>query len=161
MEVTVRRATAAEAAVLGDVGFAAWADSAFANVDAGRVDRHKLLADFRSFGLTHASRTLVAARGPEILGWGAREGDDACISDLWVAPGHQGQGIGGRLLAALVDEVAAAGHAVATLETLASNSTAITFYQTHGFIVSWRREKFSSTLGYAIDKVGMNKSLTV
>ena len=48
----------------------------------------------------------------------------------------------------------------AGLETLASNVRAIQFYEQHGFMIAWRGEKFSSSLGYAIDKVGMNKSLT-
>lgn len=159
MALILRRAEATDAVALGDIGFASWAASAFARDDAGRVDRDKLLAEFRNFGVTHAPRILVAVLGQEIVGWGAREDGDQRISDLWVAPGHQGQGVGGRLLAALVAEVAAKGHAEATLETLAGNLAAIRFYERHGFVVVWRREKFSSTLGYAIDKVGMNKSL--
>lgn len=161
MTIHLRPAEAAEAVALGDVGFAAWAASEFSRADAGRVDRAQLRAEFRAFGATHAARTLVAVRGDALLGWGAREDGDDLISDLWVAPDHQGTGIGGRILAALVEEIAAAGYAMARLETLASNTGAIRFYEKHGFLVAWRAQKFSSTLGYAIDKVGMNKSLTV
>jgi ribosomal-protein-alanine N-acetyltransferase len=64
------------------------------------------------------------------------------------------------LLRALEAEVAALGLAKVELETLATNTRAVRFYERHGFIVAWRSEKFSSSLGYAIDKVGMNKSLT-
>jgi ribosomal-protein-alanine N-acetyltransferase len=158
--VTLRRARPEEAVALGDIGFAAWAASAFAVADAGRVDRGKLLAEFRAFGVNYAPMTLVAEADGQLLGWGAREDSNQLISDMWVAPAAQSKGVGGLLLAALVEEIRAAGFALAELETLASNQQAVGFYQRQGFSVVWRREKFSPSLGYAIDKVGMNKSLT-
>jgi ribosomal-protein-alanine N-acetyltransferase len=158
--VILRRARPEEAVALGDIGFAAWAESAFAVNDAGRVARDRLLAEFRAFGIEHAPETLVAEDRGRLLGWGAREDRNELISDLWVAPEAQGRGVGGMLLAALVHEIRAAGFAFAQLETLATNTRAIEFYQRHGFSVAWRKQKFSNSLGYAIDKVGMNKSLT-
>lgn len=160
MTVTLRRARPEEAAALGDIGFAAWAASEFAVNDAGRVSRDALLAEFRAFGETYAATMLVAEAEGAPLGWGAREDRDQRISDLWVAPAAQGRGIGGLLLEALVDEVRAEQYPVAELETLASHERAIRFYQQHGFSIAWRAEKFSASLGYAIDKVGMNKSLS-
>jgi ribosomal protein S18 acetylase RimI-like enzyme len=53
------------------------------------------------------------------------------------------------------------GFEKAELETLASNTRAVEFYEKHGFIVAWRGEKFSTSLGYAIDKVGLKKSLSI
>jgi ribosomal-protein-alanine N-acetyltransferase len=158
--VTLRRARPEEAVALGDVGFAAWAASAFAVGDAGRVDRDRLLAEFRAFGVEYADTALVAEADEVLLGWGAREDRNQLISDMWVAPEAQGSGVGRLLLGALVDEIRAAGYPHAELETLASNARAIAFYERHGFNVVWRQEKFSNSLGYAIDKVGMNKSLT-
>jgi [ribosomal protein S18]-alanine N-acetyltransferase len=161
MALVLRKARPAEAGPLGDVGFAAWAESEFGRADAGRTDRQALLAEFRAFGVTYAARTLVAEEDGELLGWGAREDGDSLVTDLWVAPQHQGRGIGGALLDALEREIVAAGYAIAELETLASNLRAIQFYEQHGFMIAWRGEKFSSSLGYAIDKVRMNKSLIV
>jgi ribosomal-protein-alanine N-acetyltransferase len=159
LTVTLRRARPEEAVALGDIGFAAWAASAFALADAGRVDRGKLRAEFCAFGLEYAPMTLVAEADRVPLGWGAREDGDQRISDLWIAPAAQGRGVGSLLLAALVEEVRAAGYPQAELETLASNEQAVRFYERHGFSIVWRQEKFSNSLGYAIDKVGMNKSL--
>lgn len=160
MLLTLRRARPDEAAILGDIGYRSWTESAFAVNDAGRVDRERLRAEFRDFFVRHPHTALVAERDGVPLGWGAREQGDHVISDLWVAPEAQGQGIGGRLLEALVTEISAAGHQVAELETLASAEQAIAVYLKHGFRIGWHREKFSATLGYAIDKVGMNKSLS-
>lgn len=146
--------------MLGDIGFAAWEASAFAVADADRVDRMRLRAEFCDFGAGHADRILVAEAEGRALGWGARERGDGEISDLWVGPDAQGRGVGGQLLSALVEEIRSEGFARAELETLASNAGAIQFYERHGFAITWRKEKFSQALGYAIDKVGMNKSLT-
>ena len=161
MAFQLRQARPAEAGRLGDLGFAAWEASEFGRADAGRTDRQALLAEFRAFGERSAAQTLVAEENGELLGWGAREDGNAQISDLWVGPAHQGRGVGGALLEALERQIVAAGYAIAELETLASNVRAIQFYEQHGFMIAWRGEKFSSSLGYAIDKVGMNKSLIV
>jgi ribosomal-protein-alanine N-acetyltransferase len=158
--VRIRKARPGEGDTLGDLGFAAWEASAFGRHDAGRTDRAALREAFRRFCGDMPDVILVAKRDGQLLGWGAREQRDQQVSDLWVAPHRQGMGVGQRLLAALLDEIAAAGHDHATVETLASNTRAIAFYRRHGFAEVWRAEKFSATLGYAIDKVGMNKSLS-
>lgn len=160
MKLLIRKARPDEATLLGEIGYAAWAASAFAANDAGRVDRERLQAEFRGFFDTNAALALVAELDGHAVGWGAREHDDQRISDLWMAPAAQGKGIGGQLLAALICEIRAAGYALVELETLAQNEKAIAFYHRHGFSIVWRRETFSATLGYAIDKVGMNKSLS-
>jgi [ribosomal protein S18]-alanine N-acetyltransferase len=160
-ELVIRPARPGEASRLGDLGFAAWEASEFGRADAGRTDRQALLDQFRSFGDSHGQTMLVAEEDGALLGWGAREDGDALISDLWVGPHYQGRGVGGALLVALERQIVAAGYEIAELETLASNVRAIQFYEQHGFMIAWRGEKFSSSLGYAIDKVGMNKSLIV
>ena len=157
----VRRARPGEGKALGAIGFAAWAASEFAINDNGRVDQVALLLDFEKLGVEHPEAILVAEVNGEIAGWGARENANQNISDLWIAPNYQGRGIGTALLGALESEVAALGFAQVELETLATNTRAIKFYEKHGFIVAWRAEKFSTSLGYAIDKVGLNKSLSI
>ena len=156
----LRKARPGEGDALGDVGFAAWQASAFGSHDAGRTDRAALRQAFRRFCRDTPDVILVAEQDGRLLGWGARESRDQQVSDLWVAPHSQGRGVGQLLLEALLSQIAAEGHDHATVETLASNTRAIAFYQRHGFAEVWRAEKFSVALGYAIDKVGMNKSLS-
>jgi ribosomal-protein-alanine N-acetyltransferase len=159
--ITIRSARPGEGQALGELGFAAWGASAFSVHDDGRADRHKLLEDFVSFATKKWATILVADVDGAPAGWGAREDGDQRISDLWVSPARQGQGIGAALLAALEAEIRTAGHAIAELETLAANHRAIAFYERHNFRVVWHAERLSPTLGYVIDKVGLNKSLTV
>jgi ribosomal-protein-alanine N-acetyltransferase len=159
--IVVRKARPGESKALGALGFAAWAASQFAVNDAGRVDRQALLFDFEKLGREQPETILVAEAMGHLAGWGAREDQNQCISDLWVAPESQGQGVGTTLLRALEAEIAALGLVKAELETLATNTKAIRFYERHGFTIAWRAEKFSTSLGYAIDKVGMNKSLNL
>ena len=161
MGVTIRRARPEEAAHLGALGFESWAGSEFGKHDNGRADRDALLADFEKLGRDAPETILVAEIHGELAGWGAREDQNHVITDLWVAPRYQGRGVGSALLTALEAEVAGLGAPYAELETLAANSKAIQFYEKHGFLVVWRGEKFSTPLGYAIDKVRMNKSLIV
>lgn len=161
MTIVVRKARPGESKALGALGFAAWAASQFAVNDAGRVDRQALLFDFEKLGREQPETILVAEAMGQLAGWGAREDQNQCISDLWVAPESQGQGVGTTLLRALEAEIAALGLVKAELETLATNTKAIRFYERHGFTIAWRAEKFSTSLGYAIDKVGMNKSLNL
>lgn len=156
----VRKARPGEGDALGDVGFAAWEASEFGRHDAGRVDRAALREAFRRFCRDTPEVILLAELDGAVLGWGAREHRDQEVSDLWVAPGNQGRGVGHLLLQALLAEIVAEGHDHATVETLASNAQAVAFYRRHGFAEVWRAEKFSAALGYAIDKVGMNKSLS-
>ena len=157
--IVVRAAGPGEGRALGAIGFAAWAASEFAVHDAGRVDRTALRADFDQLGVERPDTIIVAELDGQIAGWGAREDRNQHISDVWVAPEFQGRGIRTALLAKLEAEITALGHTTAELETLAGNTRAIGFYERHGYVVAWRGQKFSSSLGYAIDKVGMNKNL--
>lgn len=161
MVIVVRRARPGEGEALGAIGFAAWAASAFGHHDGGRVSRTALLAEFQNFADERRDAILVAEVDGVLAGWGAREHQDHNISDLWIAPDYQNRGIGTALLKAIEAEIAVSGVGEIALETLASNENAIRFYERHGFVVTWRGEKFSSSLGYAIDKVGLNKSLRI
>jgi ribosomal-protein-alanine N-acetyltransferase len=93
------------------------------------------------------------------VGWGARENADGYISDLWVTPAAQGQGVGARLLAAMEADIAKAGFAVVSLETRAGAGRVIRFYERHGYSIVWRKEKPTPSLGYDIEKVGFEKPL--
>lgn len=144
---------------MGDAGFAAWAQSAFGLHDAGRTDHRKLRDEFIRFCREKPETVLVARAGDAILGWAAREDMDNIISDLWVAPDAQGQGVGAALLAALEDAIAKQGFGFVELETFAGNAGAVRFYERQGYEAIWRGMKFSASLNYELDKVRFRKAL--
>ena len=60
--------------------------------------------------------------------------DEAFVQTMAVTPAAQGQGLGARLLAALLDESARRGHRVTALEVRADNAPAQRLYTRHGFV---------------------------
>lgn len=148
-----------EAEILGEIGFDAWKLSAFGMDDCGRANQGALREEFIAFCRDHSDNILVADFAGKPAGWGAREEMDEVISDLWVAPWAQGQGVGAALLDALEGAIAKSGFAYAELETYAGNAGAVRFYMRQGYSAIWRGMKHSPSLNYALDKVRLRKSL--
>lgn len=144
---------------LGSLAFASWQQSEFGAQDAGRCDREKLFAEFCTFCRDKLETMHVATIGDVPVGWGAREFSDNVISDLWVAPFAQSQGVGAALLAALEEVIANAGYTFVELETSAGNTGAVRFYERNGYIPVWRGMKFSASLNYELDKIRFRKAL--
>lgn len=159
MSITIQTPGVAEAARLGRIGFAAWEASAFGRDDAGRADRAALADEFIQFCHDNPDIIVVAYDGITPLGWGAREHRDHIISDLWVSPDAQGQGIGAALLRALEEAIAKQEFAFAELETYAGNAGAVRFYQRQGYEPIWRGMKFSASLNYDLEKIRFRKLL--
>lgn len=61
------------------------------------------------------------------------EGPVATLDELYVAPGRRGGGIGGRLLAAVEDEVRRRGGVVVEINVDGDGGGAPRFYQRHGY----------------------------
>lgn len=164
--LTLRRASIAEADKLGKLGFDAW-DSSMrqildpASAEQEAADREALLVAFQLFCIEACTAITVAHDEAGLLGWAAHDPFGPYISDLWVAPAHQRQGIGGRLLATMEQDIFRSGHDVSVLETHAENGGAIRFYAREGYSIVWRGIKFSRLLGQRIEKVRMEKQLVV
>jgi ribosomal-protein-alanine N-acetyltransferase len=144
---------------LGQLGFESWQNSAIGRDDRGRADRVALLVEFTRFCRDQADALIVATVAGRPVGWGARENHDHIVSDLWVSPLEQGQGVGAALLNALEMGIAKDGFTQAELETYAGNAGAIRFYQRQGYSMVWQGETWSASLNYALDKVRLIKRL--
>lgn len=164
--LTLRRASIAEADRLGELAFAAW-DSSMEQIlkgeddDAMEAERQALLLSFQLFCINASPAITVADKDGLPAGWSARDPMTAYISDLWVSPGHQGQGVGRALLSAIEQDIFRSGFDISVLETHAENGGAIRFYAREGYGVVWRGVKFSKMLGQRIEKVRMEKQLVV
>ena len=82
---------------------------------------------------------------PTVLGYAGlmRSGSEADVQTLAVLPAAQGRGLGGRLLAELVDRAAGQGAGAVLLEVRADNAAAIALYRRFGFEqISLRRRYY-------------------
>jgi ribosomal-protein-alanine N-acetyltransferase len=78
---------------------------------------------------------LVALAGERVVGYAGLcdYPDEAFVQTLAVAPAAQGQGLGARLLVALLDEATRRGQRSVSLEVRADNEPAQRLYARHGF----------------------------
>lgn len=85
-------------------------------------------------------RTLVAVEGDEVVGVATfgHQDDAVVLWKLYVLPGHHGQGIGSRLLEAVVERALEGEHHRLTLSYLDGNEQAARFYARHGFTETHR-----------------------
>jgi GNAT superfamily N-acetyltransferase len=96
--------------------------------DPGKVTR-QMYEDY----LHVLGRGWVCVRGRKIVGFSYASKVDASIWALFIQPGHEGLGIGRKLLALAVDWLFALGHAAVTLTT-GRGTRAERFYAAAGWI---------------------------
>jgi [ribosomal protein S18]-alanine N-acetyltransferase len=91
---------------------------------------------------------LVAENGGAVVGWAGliAYGDEAHVSTIGVARGRQGEGIGARLLDALLAE-ADRRSPVVLLEVRADNEVAQGLYRRRGFTEIGRRPRYYQPSG--------------
>jgi ribosomal-protein-alanine N-acetyltransferase len=156
--IEIRDAISRDSAHLALVGIRSWESAVTgwgANTAELRINAH---AAYRDFCVNHWDKIMLAHNGGTIVGWGAREKLDEFITDLWVDPDHQGEGAGKLLLAALEQDMLAAGYKHAELETHVKNTPAIGFYEYSGYRVVSLSVKYSESLQQDIQIVSMRKA---
>lgn len=138
-DVRVRRATADDIDAIRRVGHAAWpATYAFAGEEYVR-DGLERWWSVETMAHSLAQTTYVVAERRDEQGWLVvgignldLEPEVPVIWRLYVRPDHQGDGLGGLLMEALVAAVPAERGRV-RLEYVDGNVRAATFYERHGF----------------------------
>lgn len=87
---------------------------------------------------------VVARDGDKVLGYcGAYVIlNEADINQVAVEPLHRKKGVGGKMLAVLLDKLGKAGADAVTLEVRKSNEAAIALYESMGFVTEGIRKKF-------------------
>lgn len=157
--IHIRPARMAELDRLAAIGLAAW-QRGIAPLVPGLVwDRVRAANPFRPFLRHRRDAVVVAEMAGEPAGIAARDDGSDYISDLWVSPLHEGQGVGSALLQSLEQAIAESGHGRARLEVLTSNARAMALYRRRGYRPVWEAFKRDVTLGIQLHKTGMAKSL--
>jgi GNAT superfamily N-acetyltransferase len=90
--------------------------------------------------LEHGPIWVWEEAGGLVAGFSAGDPRDGWVWALFVAPGHEGKGIGRALLKATCDSLRRAGHAVATLST-EPGSRAERHYRADGWTVTGTNAK--------------------
>lgn len=123
---------------------------------------------FQDFAARPDAEVIVCLVADVIVGWGARDsrqhpGNQSFgwdyISDLWILPAFQGQGLGTSILRELMARMRTEGIEIATIEAVAANEGALKLYRQIGFHEIWRGEIFSQALGLDTERVLLEKEL--
>lgn len=156
--ITIRQARQDDAAILAAIGFRAWED-ATRSIQTNDEIRENARSAFAHFTLGAWHCILVAESDGTLAGWAARENSDDMISDFWIDPFYQRQGIGEMLLDELEAQVLAAGFPSVKLESHADNEKALSFFRKHGYEVSWLSMKYARKLDREVQSIGLRKQL--
>lgn len=155
--ITIRYATTDDVPALAEIGLRAWEQAATGVADLNAL-RDNAREAFLQFLAAKWVTVIVAERGA-IAGWAAREKMDEEITDLWVDPAAQRQGLGTALLATLEDEMRRSGFEAADLQTHARNAPALAFFRKQGYAVNWLSVTYSPKLDRDVESVGLRRQL--
>lgn len=156
--ITIRNALEEDVRALVEIGVRAW-EQAVVGVAEIQVRRDYARDAFQQFLASHWLRVNVAEFDGALAGWASCEKLDDEITDLWVDPSQQKQGLGSALLAAIEMEIVAAGFEAARLQTHARNMAAVSFFQKHGYSVHWLSVDYSPRLDRDVESIGLRRQL--
>lgn len=98
----------------------------------------------REMTTNKVARYLVAVMDDTVVGFAGMHVilDEGHITNIAVTSALRGQGIGRKLMDALMQYASNLGAAYLTLEVRTSNEVAIALYQAHGFVAVNRRKRY-------------------
>ncbi|MGX5666271.1 GNAT family N-acetyltransferase [Rhizobium daejeonense] len=154
----IRTARQEEADLLADIGIRSWELAMIPVAETGSMLENASQA-FQNFTRSRWITISVVESGGVVAGWAAREQLDENITDFWIDPQYQGQGLGSALLAEVEDEIRKQGFEKVSLETHALNRDAVGFFEKHGYSVHWLTITYNPKLDHDVQTVGMSKQL--
>jgi ribosomal-protein-alanine N-acetyltransferase len=157
--VTIRKAREDDAELLTEIGMRAWRKAMAAVGEASGMasNARDAFAHFAEDGWI--TITVVEKSGVPV-GWAAREDMDETITDFWIDPDFEGQGLGTALLEAVEIDMKAQGWTLARLQTHAMNGDALRFFEKKGYSVNWLTVTYNPKLDRDVQSVGLSKSLS-
>lgn len=156
--ITIRNAREDEAGILAEIGLRAW-EGAVAPIGVTRELTENARSAFHDFTQSSWLSIFVAELNGDIAGWAAREHFDDNITDFWVDPVFQRQGVGSHLLSEVEQEVMRQGYESVRLESHARNEDAVLFFEKRGYSVIWLSVKWSPKLDSDVQAIGLEKRL--
>jgi [ribosomal protein S18]-alanine N-acetyltransferase len=161
-EVRLRPATQADVAAIGEVFFNSfWSN--YEELEPGSRDHPGYIKyvsekSRRIFSSTYQTIT-IAEHDRSVVGFCLHVIEPAEIYDLWVAPDHQGKGIGTALIENAFTILTKAGASSVEIDTHQRNAKAIRLYQRMGFAIDHYEPRFSVGLQRDVPIVNLKKPL--
>lgn len=156
--ISIRNARDDETGILREIGVRAW-QQAVAPIGASAEMHDNAERAFENFTRSSWLTITVAELDGTIAGWAAREALDEVITDFWVLPDCQRQGVGTALLQEVEGEILRQGFDMARLETHARNTDAVGFFEKNGYAINWLSIAYSPKLDQDVQSVGLSKQL--
>lgn len=155
---TIRNAREDEAEILAEIGFRAW-EKAMTSIGEMADMRGNAQSAFLNFAASAWLTITVVEQHGVVAGWAAREKLDELITDFWIDPPHQRQGLGRALLADVEAEIVRQGFDLARVETHAQNAEAIVFFESQGYVMHWLSVAYHPKIDRDVQSVGLSKQL--
>jgi ribosomal-protein-alanine N-acetyltransferase len=156
--ITTRIAQEDDVIALTAIGLAAWQVAVLGLVDLVKV-RHTVEVAFLSFLRNNWERVLVGEIDGALAGWVASERGDGTITDLWVTPEMQRQGLGSLLLEQMESRIVSMNIDTAHLATHVRNTVAVDFFRKRGYAVSSLSTSYAAKLDQNVETIGLRKTL--
>ena len=156
--ISIRMAREEDVIPLTAIGLSAWQMAVLGLVDPVKM-RHTVEVAFLSFLRNNWERVLVGELDGALAGWVASERADGTITDLWVMPDLQRQGLGSALLEQMESRIAAMEIESAELGTHARNTVAVDFFMKRGYSVSSLSTSYAAKLDQNVETIGLRKVL--
>ncbi|WP_337270852.1 GNAT family N-acetyltransferase [Oryzifoliimicrobium ureilyticus] len=156
--IGIRPAREDDAQLVAEIGMRAWrrAIEAIGETEAMAKAARDAFDVFAADGWR--TITVVEDAG-QIVGWAARQTQDATISDFWIEPGFFRQGYGSLLLHRIEADIAAQGFDSALIDTHSGNERAIAFFKKHGYAIHALTVAYNPALDRDVPTVSLSKNL--
>lgn len=156
--ITLRNAREEDCEELAEIGLRSW-NQALSRIGETGAMLSSARQAFRNFtGSSWLTITVVEKNGA-MAGWAARERLDESITDFWIDPPWQGQGLGKALLNSVEAEMIVQGLHKSTLQTHARNNQAVGFFEHLGYRISWLSVAYQPKVDRDVESVGLTKQL--
>ncbi|MBB4066726.1 GNAT family N-acetyltransferase [Gellertiella hungarica] len=156
--ITLRNAREEDWELLAEIGLRAW-DQALSRIGETAPMLVSARQAFRNFTLSSWLTITVVEKNGIAAGWASRERLDENITDFWIDPPYQRQGLGRALLNSVEAEMIVQGLDKAAVQTHARNNHAVAFFESQGYRISWLSVAYQPKVDRDVESVGLVKQL--
>ncbi len=156
--ITLRNAREDDGEELAEIGLRSWNQALSRIGETGSMLQSARMA-FRNFTASAWLTITVVEKNGVSAGWAARERLDENITDFWIDPVYQRQGLGKALLASVEAEMIVQGLHKAAVQTHARNNQAVAFFESQGYRISWLSVAYQPKVDRDVESVGLIRQL--